>query len=107
MKGDSHANGEYDYRANGEDDSHANGDDGSRDNGDDDSRPILKGGSCTSGEDGSRENKKVITGKYDRVDGSRGIGVSLWLLVSELETETRHPLNDFTSVLLQSRNPSP
>ena len=71
----------------GEDSSHDNGKDGSRDNGED--------GSRDNGEDGNRD---------DRVDGSRDAGVSLWLLVAYLQTETRQPLNDSTSVLSQSES---
>ena len=69
----------------GEDGSHNNGKDGFRANG--------EGGSRENGEDGNRN---------DRVDGSRDAGVSLWLLVAYLETETRQPLNDSTLVLSQS-----
>ena len=50
-----------------------------------------------SGEDGSRDNGEDGN-RDDRVDGSREAGVSLWLLVSYLETDTRQPLDDSTSL---------
>ena len=65
--------------------SHNNGKDGFRANG--------EGGSRENGEDDNRN---------ERVDDSRDAGVSLWLWVAHLETETRQPLNDSTLVLSQS-----
>ena len=62
-----------------------------------------KDGPRANGEGRSRDNGG--NGNCDdRVDGSRDAGVSLWLLVAYLETETRQPLNDSTLVLSQSKS---
>ena len=75
------------------DGSRDNGEDGSRDNGEDGSRENVEGGNHDDRVDGNRD---------DSVDGSRDAGVSLLLLVSYIETETRQPLNYSTLVLRQS-----
>ena len=88
-------NGEHGSRDKSKIASRANGEDGNRDNGEDGNRDNGEDGNRDNGEDGNRD---------DRVDGSRDAGVSLWLLVAYLETETRQPLNNSTLVLSQSES---